>query len=497
MRQAFLFLCLMLSAVVFGQPLDTLYERGSDSKSAILQLANGDYITANNKNTELSRLQYTKIDPSGTIVDTLDIDYPDTLVALMQCPRCLAEKNGFIYTSFTEFFSSDSARIRLLKIDNSTFDTTLTTTYLHNPQTHFGHQSWSMEFDSDSTFILSGNAARMISATTAKYDLMLAKFDANFHLLWETYVQDTVIGRLAGPQGMDILIDSFGKILVTGTAYQFPFVGYEIAFAARFDSDGNNLWYREYNDSLGAAGIFCVDNGNGTYQYVHNRWVESTGSVNDLYVGRMDTLGNLLTENRLGLRNRAQFAQDIIKTLDGNYYVSGVGYFGNHYSYGLKFTGTGDSLWYRNYYHDDTLDESYVESFFQDGDSNLVHIGYHINLVNPNRGNTVFSWLYRTDRHGCLFNNCDLSVEEFNALPPLALYPNPAQGHFYLDLPAGEKATLLALYNLQGALVETHTLDVPPGDTVSISSPLPSGSYICVLRGEGKPLGVARIMLTP
>lgn len=47
-----------------------------------------------------------------------------------------------------------------------------------------------LEWDTDSTFLLSGYAWYWNSLPFLKYDLFLSKFDADFNLLWETTVYD-------------------------------------------------------------------------------------------------------------------------------------------------------------------------------------------------------------------------------------------------------------------------------------------------------------------
>ncbi|MCR9154584.1 MAG: T9SS type A sorting domain-containing protein, partial [Bacteroidetes bacterium] len=271
----------------------------------------------------------------------------------------------------------------------------------------------------------------------------------------------------------------------------------EIGFAARFDGDGNNLWYKEYPGNLGMSGMYCVDNGDGTYQYVQNWWTRIQGDANDIMVGRMDTLGNILTSKRLGKINRMQFAQGLLKTQDGNFYVSGIGYFSNFHSYGFKFSPQGDSLWYRTYHHDDSLDLAYVESFKEDGAGNLVHFGYHGNNVNPNPGNGIFAWLYRTDEHGCIFQDCHLSQEEIAALPKLSLYPNPSKGRFYIEIEASQDfPCVLEIYNTDGALLESHSLVSPYQSRLVIDTPLNPGHYFVLLRDkQGTELALSKLLL--
>ena len=93
---------------------------------------------------------------------------------------------------------------------------------------------------------------------------------------------------------------------------------------------------------------------------------------------------------------RSNFAQDLIRTKDGNYYVAGIGFFGNKFGYGAKFNRSGDSLWYREYTHGGwkptgpPLEEGWIEWFTQKPDSSFLHVGWNRNsptgvhwVVNP------------------------------------------------------------------------------------------------------------------
>ncbi|MDR9374090.1 MAG: T9SS type A sorting domain-containing protein, partial [Schleiferiaceae bacterium] len=142
------------------------------------------------------------------------------------------------------------------------------------------------------------------------------------------------------------------------------------------------------------------------------------------------------------------------------------------------------------------LDLAYVENFMEDADSNLVHFGYHGDNVNPRPGNGIFSWLYRTDQHGCIFEDCQLSQEELKALPRLGLYPNPAPGgRFFVEQPLQGRPAILEIYNASGALLESHNL-ASSQSRYRIHSALSPGSYLCLLRSNtGKELGLARVMM--
>lgn len=480
-----------------AQYLDTIYDIGHDARPSFTLLEGGDILIANANNNQTNLYQYARLNSQGLLLDSLNLHYPANDYFFANCKRALVCIGKNLYNAYTNFHQQDSTYIILSKLSLNPLDTLQTHLYFADRSIYIASQALVMVYDSDSSFLLSGLHARwaLEPDSVLKYDLFLSRIDTNFQVVWETIVPDGQYGRDYGPMGTDILIDEYGGILVTGNEFFYPLL--EIGFAARFNQAGQNLWYKEYPGTLGMSGMYCVDNGDGSYQYIQNQWTRAQGDANDLITGRMDTLGNILSSKRIGKINRMQFAQDLIQTSDSNFYVSGIGYYINMHSYGFKFSPQGDSLWYRSYHHDDSLDLAYLETFREDSAGNLVHFGYHVNNINPGPNNNLSSWLYRTDADGCIFKDCQLGKEELGSLPPFILYPNPSRGTFNFDLPLNEhRPAYLEIYNSSGGLAETHRLPDSPLPRYRISSSLATGQYYVVLRSiSGKKIGLASLSL--
>lgn len=486
----------LISFSINAQHLDTIYPRSRNVKLDLLELSNGDYLFAGLKNLEPSLYQYTIIDQAGNVKDTLDLSYNDTNFHFDNCSSCLHQIGNTIFNAYTNAYSNDSFYVILSKLSLSTLDTISTQFYFGNSNAYKVTHAWTTEWDSDSTFLLSGLLARWTPDSILKYDLFLTKFDTAFNVLWETTVADSFQTQNYGPIGADIVIDDYGGILVTGSPYFHP--PYEMGFAARFDKNGNKLWYKEYPATYGMSGMYCMDNGDGTYQYVQNTWSVANGGNNFLDVGRMDTMGNILSTTRLGHPQRLQMAQDLIRTKDGNFYVSGVSYYGNFHAFGMKFSPNGDSLWFRRYYHQDTMDATWVDSFHEDDDSNLVHVGFFADSYNAPAGkNNVYSWVYRTDQYGCNIEDCQISVADFASLQQLSIYPNPSYGEFWLNLPPESTGPLtLDIYSLNGSIMEKHTLSDRSEGKVKVVSRLSQGQYLCILKdADFKEIGFFSLQL--
>lgn len=486
---------ILISFTIDAQYLDTIYTRGRNASTSLTELSDSSYLFCNIVNLNPHIYQYTKIGQDGLIIDTLDLVYPNPNAFLDNCSKCLHQINGYIYNVYTDFENPGSPSLILSKLTPKTLDTLFTTRYQYDTGNYEGTHAWAGTVVDNNALLITGYAARWTTDSILKYDLFVTKFDTSFNVVWETTVSDRFQGRHYGPVGCDIVLDSYGKILVTGNPYFYT--PHQIGFAARFDANGNKLWYKEYPTTYGSSGMFCLDNGDGTYQFVQNSWSVANGGNNYLNVGKLDTMGNILINKQLGQPGQLQMAQDLIKTKDGNFYVSGLSYYGNHHGFGMKFTPDGDSLWFRRYYHQDIFDLTWVEAFHEDEDSNLVHVGYFIDSYNAPVGNNVYSWVYRTDQFGCDIEDCQLSVADFAPLQVLRLYPNPSSGKFWIDFPEDETGLIfLEIYSLDGSLQESHEFQVGISRSIEVQTSLEPAQYICILKNESSvEIGVSKIII--
>jgi hypothetical protein len=453
-----------------------------------------DYYAASLFHLDPSQYEYTRFDSVGFPVDTLRLVY-DSSFFFGNCSKCLNINQNKLYNAYTNFtadsVSTFSERIILSKLHLDLSDTISTKIYSVTGGKGSGDAK-ALAFDSDSTFLLTGYVAVWLpSKSKFRYDIFLSRFDTAFNLLWETVVPDPDPLRVFGNVGSDIVVDSYGTILVTGSPFFFSplYTG----FAARFRQDnGQLLWNKEFSGPYSLTGMYCVDNQDGTYQYVQNWLSGPTGGLNLIKTGKMDTLGNLLDSNFIGAPSRAQFVQDLIRTSDGNYYTAGISYWGNFHSFGLKIGANNDSLWFRRYWRGNFgFTQSWVESFHQREDSSFIHCGWHIN------GDTKwYTWLLGTDSYGCDTTGChSIGLEEgFEAAPMVQVYPNPFSDQLSIRPAAGHELTGAVLYNLSGQEVWRWE-----GRSVEevVYPPVPAGFYALHLELDGQLVQVVPVLKGP
>lgn len=491
---------LSLSFQTLGQT-PYLSEKYLRSRNIGNSLAIGDnsYFIGGNLNVNTELYQYSKINLQGQIVDTLNISYQDSAYTIDNCKGCLHVHMGTLYNAYSNFpnyRTNDSAVIILSKVHLDLSDTIKSKVI-----TIAGYKGLATEasfFDSDSTFLITGYAFRDVGPTLQyKYDLLLAKFDTNFNLIWQTTVADnSPINFPFGPVGGSIIVDNHGGILVSGNPFFEPLP--KRGFAARFDaSTGASLWYKEFTGDYGIGGMYCANRDDGNYQFIQNWYTKANSFFIRFNIGILDTMGNIINQKLIGENKRYQFGFGLIQTLDGNYYSAGTGRYGNPYGIGLKFSPQLDSLWQGYYWHDDPWEYSWIGSFQQKPDSNFIHLGLHIDHINssPMR---LYSWLFETNQNGCDTSGCNLSSEEYTSEKPLELsvFPNPTQGVFHVQFqnPKNQGYYHLEIWDMLGRKVKQESFWLE-SDFVEVQTNLPKGFYNLLILKDNLLIGQEKLVL--
>lgn len=378
-------------------------------------------------------------------------------------------------------------------------------------------------------------------------DIYLAKFDYHLDTLWTkaiSHPNDTAF------RPSQIINTSDGSFLICGWQYSFTSINGR-AFLCKVDSLGNFIWHKSYSNLFYTSGIFDVietsDHGflctGGVY--------DASYEGNPLYF-KVDSVGNFLweqTQNTL----YTDWNRNIIKTLDGNYFIDGLASTGStslkqhrfqkiteggvvlwDKSYGIFSTGTplgilqnadssfimagangiggtsqgilmkldanGDSLWSR--FYGSLSDYGWFWDIAPCNDGGYVMSGetYCCNFT-PGVGNTSSMWLVRTDSLGLFtgFNEL-VDAEPFSimGLP----YPNPANDYFEVDLTLpdtqlpdkGRKGIELLLFDNNGKQIASQTIARGTSKARFELSEYAAGTYLVVLSIDGYNAGSRRIV---
>ena len=426
----------------------------------------------------------------------------DTIGDYDGCARCMEIHRGKVYTAANHFQNDNSPPyIVLIKLDEALSGVEhLDTLFAPIPYDQ-GIQVWGMTRDSDSTFLLTGEVVietRPLPNINWRHDPFVARVDTNFNLIWFTAIPDPIVHRFLGLIGQDLVVDSYGGIMVTGSP---PFWGLQLhAWAARLrQRDGQLLWRKEYTDGFGYSGLYVVDNGNGTYQYAMNKRISDLIITDLVQHGVMDTMGNRLSSHLIGNRSdldgspspRENTIIDLVKTPDGHYYAAGMGYYGWFFGIGMKFTATGDSLWYREFSSAPFAPQGWptewvmLENFFQKPDGSLVHIGFSRYTSGPS---PWYVWLYGTDANG----SGGIGLSDPEILPQLRAFPNPLQDRLYLSWEGNPHQELrYRLQNLNGQNLLEGVYNTQTGINVQA---LPPGLYLLQLHQNQRPAAVVKLI---
>lgn len=478
--------------VVFNR----VYKIGGNNLTELLVTDTG-YISAAMNNQDIKQLDISEFDLLGNTVDTFFFSFDSVAKFPENCGKCLHSRENMIYYAQVHAERSDSSYIKFIKL-NQQLDSTKSREYLFNDSLTSSIKA--MAFDTDSTFIITGLVFK-VPNNLGKWDLLVARFDTAFNLLWEKRIEDKKGIQPLGYVGTDIEVDTYGSIIVSGYAiYDGPNLG----ICARIDPvDGSVHWFKEFVGALSRGAMFTTDNKDGTYQYCQNdaTALSPTGSVRytSLRVGTMDTLGNILSFKDIGPKNQFLIQFDLIPTADGNFYTAGFTFRnGSYNSFGLKFAPNGDSLWMRYYHHGDVQDHSQLEIFFETPDSGFIHAGYYADLY-QSAGPGVFTWLLKTDKYGCDSLGCHtVGQYEVNVPGLLEVFPNPSgDGHFYLQWlygPQGQGFDL-TVRDITGRAVHKEKVPLDEEKHLLDLAGRPRGVYLLQVAVEGKVLITKKLVV--
>ena len=196
---------------------------------------------------------------------------------------------------------------------------------------------WSVQFGSDSfeegrsvaldssgnVYVTGTTIGSLFAAIAGESDAYVAKYDADGNKVWTKQ-----FGSDLHDGSNNIALDSSGNVYVTGTtsgSISDTNVGSDDAYVAKYDTDGTEVWTKQFgNDSLVEGIGVTVDPLGNAYVTGYTRgdlFGTNMGMV-DAYVAKYDTDGTEVWTKQFGSDDR-DIGFGIAADSSGNVYVTG------------------------------------------------------------------------------------------------------------------------------------------------------------------------------
>jgi Secretion system C-terminal sorting domain len=290
---------------------------------------------------------------------------------------------------------------------------------------------------------------------------------------------------------------SFG---ITGSI-DYDFKDIRTDFIIKLDSSGNELWKITQNalsKPFTLGGLWSVVyNKNESYLGVGNALSinQSTGYHRDVLVSKFNLKGEILWHKTLGGEG-TDFAQDIIKTSDNNYFVIGTEGSnsgdvncrrGMSDAWLIKIDSSGNILW-QTCLGGTQNDSNQAGGIIITKDNSLLTLAIHAS----NDG--VFSKM-----NGVF----DIGVFKFNLLTStlnnvvkqnITIFPNPSLGFFKVSCPTNLLPIQMNIYNMQGVYISSKYIK-SDSEEIDISE-LKNGVYITSFIKDSKIQGNIKVVIT-
>jgi hypothetical protein len=258
-----------------------------------------------------------------------------------------------------------------------------------------------------------------------------------------------------------------------------PFTGQGPMFLAHFDSTGDSLWLRTYNN-VNSITMNAIATGDGGFMLC-GRHINNT-AFNALLI-KTDALGDTLwTRNYGGTAIDYAIANSVRQTNDGGFIFTGnvVELGGLNFDltnlYLVKIDSLGNELWAQEY--DEVRFES-GECVQQTSDGGYVVCGVTSNIYNDG---IMDIYVVKTDASG----NTITAINSPNPVQNsgIEIFPNPAHAHITIS-PLPAEAGEIEIYNALGANVFVQSFTCVE-NKLQVPINLSHGVYFIRIKTVGK-----------
>ncbi len=332
------------------------------------------------------------------------------------------------------------------------------------------------------------NGAAIVQSNTGEYfiggassynssgllDFYLIKVDVNGDTLWTKKYGGIQNEELTS---MQQTLD--GGFILSGYSESFSY-GSKDYYLIKTNIVGDTIWTKHYGgnlDEISKSVKQTLDGG-----YIITGYSQSFGiSTENMYVVKINYLGDTLWTKTYGQSGRYSWGNDIIQTADGGYAITGLiktaSPNGGYDLYLVKIDASGTVQW-ENEFKVEPSNSSFTSSdgrsILQTSDGGFAISGTWFS------GSTYELLLIKTD------NNGTVGIDELTNDVSFKLFPNPFNQSTTLEFANSQKEVFtLTIYDIQGQVVWVNT-NIKSNKVEINRQNLTNGFYIFRLQSGSK-----------
>lgn len=410
------------------------------------------------------------------------------------CRNCLVEYGGGYLKAGTYWYPDETNEIVLIKF-NAALDTLKTAKFSY--ANIKDSDAYGLKAFSKNEILVVGNH---FVKSTGTFWMLLTRLDSNLNVVWEQVYKKPGWNQVGGYSGIDVEKTADGGYLIGGIATRFLNLPNQGLFI-KTDSLGNAQWGKTLSGPEGNNEVLLHRVNDSVFSFLTSQRLSEAAPGQfwtQLRKGQVDIQGNILQDTLIGPVILSLNTAFFNPTPDGHYLTAGYAQSLGFKSYAMKFSESGDSIWFREYFNGNQIgvDEGIIETMALTPDSGFVFCGYFMDKGPGGTG--AHTWLIKTDKYGCDTAGCNtVSVHEYS-LPAIevSVFPNPFEDELLLSWEAEELAPFtLRLSDAQGHLLLVENVQSNGRFSHPISTTkLAAGIYFLQIRKNQQLIAVKKLL---